>query len=108
MSLKDLAHLVGTQERQLHRAFVANANEPPATYWRRWRLEHARKLLTNTSQQVTTIAIAGGFSDASPFILGFRKQYGETPSAYRKRRREAERLPFPAATLVRGAAGGTR
>jgi len=108
LSLKDLAHLVGTQERQLHRAFITNTNEPPGTYWRRLRLEHARKLLANTSQHVTTIAIACGFSDASHFILWFRKQYGETPYAYRKRRRETERLVFPEATVVHGSAGRTR
>jgi AraC-like DNA-binding protein len=71
------------------------------------RLEHARKLLANTSQHVTTIAMTCGFSDASHFILWFRKQYGETPYAYRKRRREAERLAFPEATVVRGSAGRT-
>jgi len=91
-SLKDVAEHAGTSPRQLHRAFLSNAQEAPAHYWRKLRLEHGRKLLADTSAHVTTIAMECGFSDASHFILWFRKQYGETPAAYRKRRHEAERL----------------
>jgi len=91
-ALKDVANHVGTSPRQLHRAFLSNTHEAPAHYWRRLRLEQARKLLADTSAHVTTIAMDCGFADASHFILWFRKQYGETPAAYRKRRHEVERL----------------
>ncbi len=92
LSLKAVADAVGTHPRQLHREFVANTQEPPANYWRKLRLDHARRLLVNTSQNITTIALASGFSDASHFILWFRKQYGETPYSFRKRRHEVERF----------------
>lgn len=91
ITLKEIAEHANTNPRQLHRAFIANTNEPPANYWRRLRLEHARKLLANTSSYITTIANECGFSDASHFILWFKKQYGETPFTYRKRRHEVER-----------------
>ncbi|WP_205821339.1 GlxA family transcriptional regulator [Burkholderia sp. Ac-20349] len=91
-TLKEVADHAGTSPRQLHRAFLNNTNDAPANYWRKLRLEHARKQLADTSRNVTTIAIECGFSDASHFILWFRKQYGETPSVYRKRRHEVERL----------------
>ncbi len=94
MTLKAVAEAVGTHPRQLHREFVANTQEPPANYWRKLRLEHARRLLVNTSQNITTIALACGFSDASHFILWFRKQYGETPYTFRKRRHEVERFDW--------------
>lgn len=94
MTLKAVAEAVGTHPRQLHREFVANTQEPPANYWRKLRLEHARRLLVNTSQNITTIALACGFSDASHFILWFRKIYGETPYNFRKRRHEVERLDW--------------
>lgn len=94
-TLKELAEHIGTSPRQLHRAFLSNTNDAPAHYWRKLRLEHARKQLADTSLSVTTIAIECGFSDASHFILWFRKQYGETPSAYRKRRHAVERLLAP-------------
>src|SRR5690606_25903894 len=44
ITLKAVAEHVNTNPRQLHRAFVANTSEPPAIYWRRIRLEHARNL----------------------------------------------------------------
>lgn len=91
-SLRAVALSIGTNERQLHRAFMSNTNESPAHYWRKLRLDHAKKLLMNTSQHVTQIAYATGFSDASHFILWFRKQFGETPCSFRKRRHDAEKL----------------
>ncbi|WP_349974998.1 GlxA family transcriptional regulator [Pseudomonas sp. WHRI 8519] len=94
VSLKALAEAVGTHPRQLHREFVTNTQDPPANYWRKLRLDHARRLLVNTSQNITTIALACGFSDASHFILWFRKQYGETPYSFRKRRHEVERFDW--------------
>lgn len=92
ITLKQVAEYVNTNPRQLHRAFVANTNEPPAIYWRRIRLEYARKLLSNTTLYVTNIAMDCGFSDASHFILWFKKQYGETPFAYRKRRHKVDKV----------------
>ena len=94
LSLKAVAEAVGTHPRQLHREFVANTQEPPANYWRKLRLDHARRLLVNTSLNITSIALASGFSDASHFILWFRKQYGETPYSFRKRRHEVERFDW--------------
>jgi transcriptional regulator GlxA family with amidase domain len=94
LTIQAVASAVGTHPRQLHREFVANTQEPPANYWRKLRLDHARRLLVNTSQNITTIALACGFSDASHFILWFRKQYGETPYSFRKRRHEVERFEW--------------
>lgn len=91
-TLKEVAEHVRTSPRQLHRAFLSSTNEPPSNYWRKLRLEHARKLLANTNAYITNIAIECGFSDASHFILWFKKQYGETPFTYRKRRHEVEKL----------------
>lgn len=94
LTIKAVAEAVGTHPRQLHREFVANTQEPPANYWRKLRLAHARRLLVNTSQKITSIALACGFSDASHFILWFRKEYGETPYSFRKRRHEVERFDW--------------
>lgn len=91
-TLRELAASLGCNERQLHRAFMLNTNHPPAQYWRRLRLQEARKLLSDTSLHVTQIAYATGFSDASHFIQQFRKAYGETPHLFRKLRHQAERL----------------
>ncbi|UXH38804.1 GlxA family transcriptional regulator [Pseudomonas promysalinigenes] len=92
LPMKAVAKAVGTNPRQLHREFVANTQDTPANYWRKLRLDHAKRLLINTSQNVTTIALSSGFSDASHFIVWFKKEYGETPVSYRKRRREVQML----------------
>lgn len=92
LSLQRLADDVGVHQRQLHRAFVSTTNEAPGSYWRKLRLEHARDMLLNTTDSVTTIAFSCGFSDASHFILWFRKHYGEAPSSYRKHRQNTSRL----------------
>ena len=92
ITLKHVADYINTNPRQLHRIFLANTNESPANYWRKIRLDHSRKLLSNTNQYIINIAIDCGFADASHFSLWFKKQYGETPFAYRKRRHEAEKL----------------
>ncbi|MFK8331772.1 GlxA family transcriptional regulator [Pseudomonas sp. BJa5] len=94
-TLKQLAASLGCSERQLHRAFLVNTDQPPAQYWRQLRLQQARKLLSDTSLHVTQIAYATGFADASHFIQQFRKCYGETPHLFRKFRHEAERLIRP-------------
>jgi len=91
-SLTAVADYAGTSTRQLHRAFLSNTHQAPAHYWRKLRLEQARKKLADSSAHVTSIALECGFADASHFIAWFRKQYGETPAAYRKRRHAVERL----------------
>ena len=92
MTLKQVAEHVHSNPRQLHRAFIASTHEAPAIYWRRLRLDYARNLLANTNLYITHIAMDCGFSDASHFILCFKKQYGETPFAYRKRRHHVEKV----------------
>lgn len=50
----------------------------------RYRIEHARKLLTDSDESVTNIIYASGFNAKSSFNTAFRKHAGMTPSAYRK------------------------
>ncbi|WP_338556541.1 helix-turn-helix domain-containing protein [Erwinia sp. E_sp_B04_7] len=90
--LESLANFLGVTARQLNRAFIVGTSETASAYWRKLRLEHARKLMANSSYTINAIASASGFADASHLISWFRKQYGETPATYRKRRREVEQL----------------
>lgn len=92
LTLHEIADHFQTSPRQLHRLFISNTNMGFLKFWRRLRLENARRQLANTDTNITLIAIDNGFSDASHFISWFRKEYGETPSCYRKRRHEAEKF----------------
>lgn len=90
--LAEVAEFVGVTVRQLNLIFARCTGYTAAVYWRRMRLEQARKLMADSSNSLNAIAGATGFADASHLIAWFRKQYGETPSSFRKRRREVERL----------------
>ncbi|MDD9244059.1 helix-turn-helix domain-containing protein [Enterobacter soli] len=90
--LGDVADFAGVTFRQLNLIFTKCTGHSAAVYWRSMRLEQARKLMADSSNSIDAIAAATGFSDASHLISWFRKQYGETPSSFRKRRREVEKL----------------
>ncbi|MDD9640753.1 GlxA family transcriptional regulator [Klebsiella michiganensis] len=90
--LGDVADFAGVTFRQLNLIFTKCTGHSAAVYWRCMRLEQARKLMADSSNSINAIATATGFSDASHLISWFRKQYGETPSSFRKRRREVEKL----------------
>lgn len=49
------------------------------------RMKHASKLLANTSDSINSISMECGFSDQNYFSKVFFKEYGATPSEYRKR-----------------------
>ncbi|HEX8023797.1 chromate resistance protein ChrB domain-containing protein [Mucilaginibacter sp.] len=53
-------------------------------YIRKLRIEKAIGLMTDTSYSLTEIAYLTGFSDQSHFNRIFKKQTGQTPSAYKK------------------------
>lgn len=90
--LSEVAEFAGVTFRQLNLIFTQCTGHSAAVYWRTLRLEQARKLMADSSNSIAAIAAATGFSDASHLIAWFRKQYGETPSSFRKRRREVEKL----------------
>lgn len=92
VSIDEVANFAGTTTRQLNMAFTRSTGDTAAVYWRKMRLGHARKMMADSSHSINAIAAACGFADASHLIAWFRKQYGETPSDFRKRRRAVERL----------------
>jgi len=93
--LHHITDYLQVSSRQLNRAFICHTGETAAAHWRKLRLEQARKLMVSSSESINSIARTCGFSDASHLIVWFRKQYGETPSDYRKRRRDVGRLIHP-------------
>ena len=50
----------------------------------RLRIDHAKKLLEETSDTMETVAVSSGFLSSSTFIKVFKKSEGITPGAYRK------------------------
>jgi AraC-like DNA-binding protein len=48
------------------------------------RLEQARKLLAETREPISSIAVKTGFYDPAHFSRVFRSQFGLTPSEFRR------------------------
>jgi AraC-like DNA-binding protein len=59
---------------------------PPVAYRNYLRTSIAAELLMRTEFSVAEISAKLGFTCSSDFYRAFRKQYGESPSEYRKRK----------------------
>ena len=75
-----IAAEAGLSTRQLERLFKRHFGQTPAPLWKRWRLERARTLLTQTAMPITDVSVACGFSTAAHFSTAYRHQFGRTPS----------------------------
>jgi transcriptional regulator GlxA family with amidase domain len=86
-----LAQMLGSNVRQLNRAFADHAKTSPQAVWREMRLQHARWRLLNSKRTVTQIAFECGFADSSHFSKWFRAKFGQTPRSYREERLARQR-----------------
>ena len=64
--------------------FKEQMQQDALKYTIRVRMDKAAQLLTNTSQNVDTIAQQTGYYNSSSFIRRFKQVYGITPNEYRK------------------------
>ena len=85
ISMKEMAAISGLSTTQFNFRFRSILRMSPTDYVLSRRVQDAQKLLTDTSQSITDIAVAIGFFDQSHFTKRFRKVTGMTPKAYRKR-----------------------
>ena len=82
-----LASMVGLSECHFSRAFRQSTGVPPHRYILARRIEAAAKLIAETNDPLSDIAIKAGFSDQSHFTRTFVRFRGETPGAFRHRHR---------------------
>ncbi|MBK9080938.1 MAG: GlxA family transcriptional regulator [Rhizobiales bacterium] len=83
LSTRALAGIAETSERQLERIFGKALGASPAKFYMELRLKEAHKLLTQSTQSITAIALACGFSSSSHLGQHYRARFGATPSAAR-------------------------
>lgn len=85
VNVSALCDYLSLKERTLrnlcHRAF----GESPKQLISRIRFETAQQLLVNTTMSLAQIAAYLGYSSQFHFSRSFHAQYGDTPSAYRRR-----------------------
>lgn len=77
-----LAHLA-VSRRTLERRFLEVLGRSPAEEIRRIRIERVCWALANTSDSLALIAKSYGFINAKELSKTFRRQVGQTPTAYR-------------------------
>lgn len=84
MSITDLARRVGASPATLRRRFSESLARGPQDYIRERRLEEAAKLLQNPDSSISEIASLVGYENFGAFSEAFKKQFGQSPSEYRK------------------------
>jgi len=91
IAVADLAAVAGVAPRTLAKHFRAFVDVSPLGYLFRLRLAAARETLLDGAhgRTVTDVAAENGFTHFGRFSVQYRRQFGETPSATRKRARAA-------------------
>lgn len=85
VSMKEMAALAGLSATHFNSRFREVLRMSPSQFLLSRRIEHARRLLTETAKELGEVAMDSGFYDQSHFTKRFRKITGLTPRQYRKR-----------------------
>ena len=75
-----------------YRKIKSLTGQTPAEFIRNYRLKRAARLLRTTTQPVTDISMAVGFSTASYFTRCFLREYKITPTDYRRQQQNPDSL----------------
>lgn len=84
LTTADIAASASVSESECLRCFRKTIGTTPIQYLKKYRIQQAAKLLMETNQKVSDIAVSCGFQDMSYFTKAFREQLGCTPTQYRK------------------------
>ncbi|GHG17555.1 GlxA family transcriptional regulator [Streptomyces zaomyceticus] len=85
LSVETLAARARLSPRHFARAFRVETGTTPGRYVDRVRLEHARRLLEETSRGVEEVARAAGYGTSETMRRAFTKALGTAPADYRRR-----------------------
>lgn len=84
-TLEQLARQVGTSRSVLAARFQRLVGMAPMQYLTQWRMVLAAGLLRHSNAQLTHIAQEVGYQNDTAFIRAFRREYGASPGAWRRR-----------------------
>ena len=84
--VQELANEMRMNRSVLSKMLNAEAGQPTAQFIRNYRLDIAKKMITENvaNRNITEIAYRVGFNDPKYFTRCFTKQYGESPSAFKE------------------------
>lgn len=85
IGLHDMAELLGLSSYYFCTAFRMATGSTPFEWLTRQRLEKTQELLKDSTLRVTEISVRVGYATPSALAARFRRQFGVTPSEYRRR-----------------------
>ncbi len=89
MGVDDVVRATAMSRCMLYQAFKQYVGRTIREELERKRIEHARRLLLNSSDKVNRIARECGFASGEQFCRAFARVTGSTPSAFRESHRKA-------------------
>lgn len=89
LTLSELSECSNISRRQMERQFQIHLDKPPSRFYLELRLNHARRLLQQTTANITNIAIASGFVSSSHFSNCYKDYFGISPRAARQSKHNA-------------------
>jgi signal transduction histidine kinase/DNA-binding LacI/PurR family transcriptional regulator/AraC-like DNA-binding protein len=84
ISRRDIAQHVGLTEDHLTFCFRREVGTTPIAYLQRYRISQAKRLLKESQQTISDIALNVGFADRGYFSRVFHRETGVSPDAYRR------------------------
>jgi transcriptional regulator GlxA family with amidase domain len=83
LTIPEIALQLGTNAKQLLRAFIRDLNQSPIDIYRNLRLSFARHLLHTTDHSIHEALLRAGYQNQSAFSRAFKARFGQTPQNYR-------------------------
>ena len=84
ISVSEIAEQMSLSVRMLEYLFMQTLNLSPGAYYRRLRLQTARRMVVDTRLRLQEIAIRTGFNSLSAFSRMFRRYYHQSPGECRR------------------------
>lgn len=85
ISVDDVARAAGMSRRGLHQAFCEHVGCTPGDKIRNVRLDVAKRLLSESTDKIESIAERCGYPNINTFFIAFRKVVNDTPAEYRRK-----------------------
>jgi AraC family transcriptional regulator len=86
LTIAAMAAAAGLSTYHFSRSFKATTGRPPHRYLLERRVERAKELLQDRSQEIVQVALAAGFASQEHMTTVFRRLTGTTPARYRRAR----------------------